>query len=140
MTAGAGIAFTFEAFERTIRVKPSVEYIREELTVTGLVNRAVRLESPGTSIDSYRLIELSDSQTKVYQGVGPGIEFETDAGQAGPFMLSVYLAGQGYSFLGDLDVHLVDTNEYGEFAEWDFTKQRWGWAARVGLRFRWLPE
>ena len=60
LTAGAGIAFTFEVWERTIRVKPSVEYIREELTVTGIVNRAVRLESPGTSIDSYRLIELSD--------------------------------------------------------------------------------
>ncbi|MBW2418272.1 MAG: hypothetical protein JRH19_06980 [Deltaproteobacteria bacterium] len=140
LTAGAGIAFTFKVWERTLRVKPSFEYIREELKITGIVNRAVRLESPGTSIDSYRLIELHDAESRVLHGIGPGIEFETEAGRAGPFMLGVYLSGQGYKFLGDLDLHLRDSNEYDEWAEWNFTKQEWGWGARVGLRFRWLPE
>jgi hypothetical protein len=140
ITAGAGVAFTLALWDRTLRIKPSVEYIREEIEVTGLVHRAVQINSPSTGLEDFRLIELSASDSKVYHGIGPGIEFEADAARAGDFMLSVYLAGQGYYFLGDLAVEMSDTNEYGEIARWAFEKNPWGWGARVGLRFRWVPD
>jgi hypothetical protein len=140
VTAGAGVTFTVRLWDRTVRIKPSVEYMREELEITGLVHRAVQINSPSDGIEDFRLIELSDSESKVYNGIGPGIEFEADAARAGDFLLSVYLSGQSYYFLGDLGVVLSDTNEYGETAVWTFEKNPWGWGARVGLRFRWVPD
>ena len=42
--------------------------------------------------------------------------------------------------IGDRDVELSDQNEFGENATWSFSKQAWGWGARIGFRLRWLPE
>jgi hypothetical protein len=143
LSAGIGVAFSVELWERRIRIKPSFEYLREEIEVSGLVNRAVKLvpiAPPDEGLDSFRLITLSGSQKQAYHGIGPGLEVEVDAARAGPFMLTVYLAGQGYNFLGDRSVDFEDTNEYGETAAWSFEKEAWGWSMDVGLRFRWLPE
>jgi hypothetical protein len=143
LSAGLGVAFTLDIGHRRIRIKPSVEYLRETLDITGIVNRAVKITNPARpqdGLDSFRLISLTSSTTEVYHGVGPGLEFEADALRAGPFMLSLFVAGQAYSIFGDRDIELSDTNEFGETAEWRFQKEKWGWGARAGLRFRWLPE
>ena len=58
----------------------------------------------------------------------------------GPFLLSIYAAGRGYHFLGDLDDTLTATNEFGETATWTFEKESWAWRGGVGLRFRLIPE
>ncbi len=143
LSAGLGVAFTLEFGYRRIRIKPSVEYLRETLDITGIVNRAVKIDNPAPpeeGLDNFRLISLTSSTTEIYHGVGPGLEFEADAVRAGPFVLSVFLAGQAYSIFGNRDIELSDTNEFGETAEWRFQKEKWGWGARAGLRFRWLPE
>jgi hypothetical protein len=120
--------------------------VREKLRVTGQVHRAVQIwepAGPGDRLvenDDFRFIQLNAGESKLYHGVGPGIEFEGDVSRTGPFVLSVYLSGQAYRFFGNLDVDLSDTNEFGETANWSFSKQAWGWRARVGLRFQWLPE
>jgi hypothetical protein len=143
LSAGAGVAFTLEPWERRLRIKPSVEYLREEIEVTGVVRRAVAIvDNPraGEFPDGFRLIELSGGEKRAFHGIGPGLEVEMDTLRAGPFMLSVYVASQAYAFLGDLEVAFSDTNEDGETANWSFEKKRWGFRAGVGLRFRWLPE
>jgi hypothetical protein len=153
ISAGAGVAFTVDAWERRLRIKPSVEYLREEIEVSGAVNRAVQTRTdpaPATEDfpDGFRLIELSGSDKRAFHGIGPGLEIEMDAGRAGPLMLTVYLAGQAYAFLGDLEMEFSDrnalVNEDGEVeyetAEWSFEKNRWGFRGGVGLRFRWVPE
>jgi hypothetical protein len=143
LSAGAGVAFTLEPWERRLRIKPSVEYLREEIEVTGVVHRAVAIEentAAGEFPDNFRLIQLSSAEKRAFHGIGPGLEVELDAARAGPFVLSVYVASQAYAFLGDLEVELSDTNEDGETAMWSFEKNRWGFRAGVGLRFRWLPE
>lgn len=143
LSAGLGVAFTLDIGHRRIRIKPSVEYLRETLDITGIVNRAVKIDNPAPpaeGLDNFRLISLTSSTTEVYHGVGPGLEFEADALRAGPFMLSLFVAGQAYSIFGNRDIELSDTNEFGETAQWRFQKDAWGWGARAGLRFRWLPE
>jgi hypothetical protein len=156
LSAGAGVAFTIDAWERRLRIKPSVEYLREEIEVTGVVHRAVqtRLGTPGDPDDpipttaefpdGFRLIQLSGSDKRFFHGVGPGLEVELDAGRAGPLVLAVYVAGQAYAFLGDLEMEFSDANEVGgtepETATWRFEKNRWGFRSGVGLRFRWVPE
>jgi hypothetical protein len=145
ISAGAGVAFTVDAWERRLRVKPSVEYMREEIEATGVLHRAARTRvDPPPTVDEFpegfRLIELSGDKKQVFHGIGPGLEIEADTGRAGPLILTVYLAGQAYAFLGDLEMEFSDTNEYGETATWRFEKDRWGYRAGVGVRFRWVPE
>ena len=145
LSAGAGVAFTVDAWERRLRIKPSVEYLREEIEVTGVMHRAVEDGTVADPItedfpDGFRLIELSGSDKRSFHGIGPGLEVEADAARAGPLMLTVYIAGQAYAFLGDLEMEFSDTNEFGETATWSFEKNRWAFRGGVGLRFRWVPE
>jgi hypothetical protein len=152
ISAGAGVAFTIGTGERRLRIKPSVEYLREEIEVTGVVRRVVTTHTdpapdpeefrnyPCTERSGFRCIELSGGKKKVFHGVGPGLEIEWDAARAGPFVLAVYLAGQAYAFLGDLEVEFEDRNELGEWARWSFEKSSWGYRGGVGLRFRWVPK
>jgi hypothetical protein len=145
ISAGAGVAFTLEAWERRIRIKPSVEYVREEIEVEGIVKRAVQTRyTPAPRADEFpdgfRLIELSGREKRVFHGIGPGLEVEMDTLRAGPFMLAVYVSGNAYAFLGDREVEFSDTNEDGESAAWHFEKDEWAFRGFVGLRFRWVPE
>jgi hypothetical protein len=49
VSAGFGPAFTVPVGERRLRIKPSFEYFREEIEVTGLVTRAIRTNSGRTT-------------------------------------------------------------------------------------------
>jgi hypothetical protein len=156
IAAGAGIAFTVDAWGRRLRIKPSAEYLREDLEVSGVVKRAINLPPDGgNELEDFLLIELRGSQQKTYHGIGPGLELEMDAARAGPFMLSLFLSGRAYRMLGDLGVTLTDSTEISDpdppppgpriktqtvSADWTFEKAAWSYQGGVGLRFRWLPE
>jgi hypothetical protein len=140
VTAGAGVAFTVDAWGRRFRIKPSFEYLREEIEVKGTVNRAVKINDPATSIADFRLIELRGSTRDYFHGIGPGLELEADAARTGPVMLTLFVAGKAYAFLGDLEMTTSDSDADGNTAHWRFEKNRWAFKGGVGLRFRWLPE
>jgi len=142
-SAGLGAAFGFDVLGRRVRVKPSLEYLHQELELIGTVHRAVKLKHPQVSVvdfRDFRLLQLSGTETESYDGIGPGLEVEADAARLGPFVSSVYATARGYYLLGDLDTEFSASNEFGETATWSFEPQRWVWRAGVGLRFRWLPE
>jgi hypothetical protein len=142
-SAGAGIAFSFDWLGRRIRVKPSFEYLHQEMDLIGVVHRAVKLQHPEVSIVDlrhFRQISLTQKEQRSYDGIGPGLELEVDASRLGPFVSSVYLMGRGYHLLGDLETTLSQTNEFGETATWTFRPDRWVWRGGVGFRIRWLPE
>jgi hypothetical protein len=158
-SAGGGIAFTLTVFGRTVRFKPSVEWIHFEQDFIGVVHRAVKLKTPsqpqiitdpGTpnwraqvvrdDLSSFRLIELTHVETKDFDGIGPGLELEVDTARLGPIMTSVFASGRGYHLFGNLDQQFTATNEFGESATWTFQPEQWMWRAGVGIRFRWVPE
>jgi hypothetical protein len=138
--AGGGIAFTTTIFGRTVRLKPSFEYLREEVDLIASVHRAVMLKSPARSLNDFRLIDLHESSKETLHGLGGGIELEIDASRLGPLGMSLFLLGRGYRFTGNLRHTLSDTNEFGESATWQFELEPWTWRAGVGVRFRWLPD
>lgn len=143
LSAGAGVAFTTQLWQRTVRLKPSFEYLRQEVDLEGRLHRAVKERAPADSrgtLDDFRLIRLRATDSETQHALGAGLEVEVDSGRLGPFALSVFALGRGYRFLGDLDYTLSDTNEFGETARWDFEFDPWGWRAGLGIRFRWLPE
>jgi hypothetical protein len=137
---GAGIAFTTSIFDRRIRIKPSAEYLYQEVDLIASVRRAVALADPARTLNDFRLIDLHDSSTEALHGIGGGLEIELDAGRLGPVMMSVFVLGRAYHFTGNLNHTLRQTNESGESAVWRFELDPWAYRAGVGARFRWLPE
>lgn len=149
ISGGAGMALTVPIGERRIRIKPSVEYMQEEVEVSGTIHRAVQIQDPrplfpgpGTpppTIPRYRGIVLSGSGSKTFHGIGPGLEIEMDTRRAGPFLLALFVSGQAYRFLGDREISFSDANEFGETAEWSYEHHAWSYRGGVGMRFRFLP-
>ena len=158
-SAGGGLALTTTWFQRTVRIKPSVEWIHFTQEFIGVVHRAVKLKTPsqpqivvnpGTpdwraqiilnDLSGFRQIALTRVETQDFDGIGPGLELEVDTVRLGPFMTSVFALGRGYHLLGDLDQTFSATNEFGETATWTFEPEQWMWRAGVGFRLRWVPE
>jgi len=139
--AGAGFAFTFDAGGRALRLKPSVEYMRQEVQLSGLVRRLVRVvQNPPPNISGLRDITLSAQDTRIYHGLGPGLEVEIDTGRAGPFVLTLFADAKAWAFLDNSKFVLTDVNEWGEKAEWSYLTNKWAFGGAIGLRFRWVPE
>jgi len=139
--AGLGLAFTFEIGDKIFRVKPTVEYLREEIEISGTFRQATRvtffnpptdvggwhpspppcggecfgdpvvLEADATPTDAgFREIKLDGSSSRVYHGVGPGLELEMDTGRVGPFVVSIYSGMRAYHFSGDLSIDFIAQN------------------------------
>ena len=146
VTAGFGVAFTVDRGEWRFRIKPSFEYIREEIKVNGLVNRAFALNPTDDGFGratEFRFIELNGQQTETYHGIGPGLEIEVDAARLSPFVMTVFVSGQAYALLSPSDINFSDTytDAYGtESAKWHFRPDPWVYRGLVGVRFRWLPD
>lgn len=141
VAGGAGLAFTFRSGERTFRFKPTVEYLREELRISATLRHATQatLQNPPHDESNFNanaaspLIPLSDdatptqagfreiymdaASTKVFHGIGPGLELEMDTGRLGDFTVSLYGGARAYHFLGDtqVDFYTEPTPDENEF-------------------------
>jgi len=157
LSAGAGMAFTFDLWGRRIRVKPSFEYMLQNVKYQGQANRAVQLRGgnapPPSSIADFRLLYFRAEDDEIQHGIGGGLELEADTQRLGPLMLSVFLSGRAYHVLGDVGTTLCsDTPVGGGFSPdacetgvgervvWNFEPESTIWRGAVGLRFRFAPE
>jgi hypothetical protein len=159
ISAGAGVAFSFDLFGRRVRIKPSAEYLREEIDFEGSVVSAqlsdtgINAFPPNIPLPKPSLfipITIRGSKSEVFEGVGAGLELELDAARAGPFMLSLFAGAQGVKLLGDREVEFSSTtritnaalrpNPQDVSASWSFEKDPWSYSGGIGVRFRWLPE
>jgi hypothetical protein len=147
-SAGAGVAFTVPVGERRLRIKPSIEYMRQEVEVTGSVFRAVATgptvafpaNPPLPTIPGFRGAVLTATTSEDFHGVGPGLEIEMDTRRAGPFLLALFISGQAYRFLGDGEIRMSASNEFGETADWTYQQNPWAYRGGVGMRFRFVPR
>lgn len=149
-SAGIGIALEVPVFDRIVRIKPSVEYFSYEVEASGIVNRAVAIESAGSNPDElsdFRRILLEYKRTKRFHGIGPGLEIESDVARVGPFVTSVYATGRLYSILGGRQIDQVAFNDSAsdpqaqrENVRSSTEVDRWAYRAGVGLRLHWAPE
>ena len=168
VSGGLGAAFTLDAWERRLRIKPSFEFLREEIQVTGRLIRVFRKDTglpvnvnfgrlpgrgntgQGSPARFLTPIDIEATDTKAFHGIGPGLEVEMDAARAGPVMLTLFVMGRAYKMLGNLDVNVEGTDTITDpdllggtqtvSAKFDFSKHSWSYLGGLGLRFRWLPE
>jgi len=153
--AGAGIAITTDIFERRLRIKPSFEWMTEEIEISGEVRRAAAINNPfppgngPRTRDDYRFIVLEGAKKKRFYGIGAGIEIEMDASRAGPFLFSVFADARGYRFMGNRKIEFTARNEFGvgecindptqpcsEEATFKIQKDRYAYRTSVGFRVR----
>ena len=164
VAAGAGIAFTTQWAGRTVRLKPSFEYLRQELELSSLVSRAVKYKNDtGAGLANFRQILISGKKQAIYDGIGPGIQVEMDTGRAGPLVLSLYASVKAWAFLNNEPIEIQASNQNAfstgcqpvdttpinpsnpllcaaEQADFSFQREDWGFGGGFGLRFRWAPE
>jgi hypothetical protein len=146
-SAGAGVAFHFEAWDRSLRLKPSLEWLFLETRIHGLVGDAATLD--GSDQCPCRTALVGTRTTEGFHYLGAGLEVELDASRAGPFMLSVFAAGQGYRVLSDRNIELTASGSYIEpmgppvetlSIRSTYELEPWNYRLSFGLRFRWNPE
>ena len=137
-SAGVGFSITIDTEWRPIRIKPSLEYLVEEVQVSGLVHRAVSVDP---AIPSFDFVSISGAEEQFFHSIGPGLEIEADIARKGPLLLALTASGGAYHLLGDSDVEFSSTDATGtESATWSYRKDPWTYRFDVGMRFRWAPR
>jgi hypothetical protein len=154
MTYGAhlGVAFPFEFAERQFRIKPSFGWINFKMTASGLVVDAacdptnactdfspVPSQPPLPGFLRETILSARDSQR--FNGIGPALDLEMDAGRFGPLGVSLFIGGRAYYILDDQTIDFettqfvvdqIGSDEYrGVFS---VELDEWIYRAHIGVR------
>lgn len=175
VTFGAhlGLAFPFQLFGRSLWIKPSVGWTRFDVDLQGQVADADCLPVTRGTIETtecnpndlgigqngqqfglgfLRETRLFAQDSRTFDGIGPGLHLELDAGPAGPVRASVFVGARVYRVLGDRDFDLRTApltffDEINESegrgpdeaaARFGFSVDEWIYRAGIGVRFQWL--
>jgi len=142
LTAGAGVAIPFETDAHAFRVKPSFRYMRDEVEVDGVVQRALLKEAgahPNAVPDDFATISLNASDTFAFNSIGPAVEIDTDLSRKGRMVASVFVAGAVYFLIGDRDFAFRATNPDGESADFRVERDSVSYRLGIGVRLRFEP-
>lgn len=142
LSTGLGVAFDLELLGRTLRLRPSVEYLWQQTEIRVFVSDAESIG--GGVLCPCRILQLASRETLAFHGIGPGFELELDAGRLGPFATSIYGGVQGYYELGERKVKIKASDAYDDGklanAQAIFEKDPWNFHGTIGIRLRWLPD
>lgn len=156
LSAGVGLSFELEAWERSVRLKPSLEWQWQEHVVHALLGE-VESENPADPLRcdfsvGCRTLEISSRNTLGNHALGLGLEVETDAGRIGDFLFSVFASSQTYRVLGDRRLEFTATGNWVRELDGQpstrapssvtssFELARWQCRFGVGMRILWRPE
>lgn len=155
----AGAAFSFEAFGRQFRVKPSANWIRTQITGRGRVEHGLCRQEGGIQLCDVdgkqpagafaftRIITLKGKDDIWLDGIGPGVDVELETGRFGAYTVSLFFGGGGYYLLGDRSVEFesqrtIGPDDLGDavtyHADWSYKVSPWLYRAGVGLRLSWV--
>jgi hypothetical protein len=175
--ASLGVAFPFQVRKRQLRIKPSVGWINYEVEAEGFVvdaacnpaSRCNDVTTPNPSPPPANLLNhgylretiLTASDSQRFNGIGPGLDIEMDAGRFGPLGVSLFLGGGAYYIVGDRTLSFraekelfdqprhndVDDNDPSTdivfppgkgVGEFEVEVDPWMYRAHVGIRIQWL--
>lgn len=142
-TASAGVAFTIPLEERTLRIKPSVEYRRGSMEIEGIVSHAISIRDNGSCRCS--LGKLLSKEQQDHDMLGFGLEAELDAQRAGPMLVSFFASSQAYRVLSGRKLRTAESGFLDDGVTPLSLRTRvfldeWSFSVGVGMRFRWSPE
>lgn len=143
--AALGVSFEFAALDRTLRIRPSIEYRWDSVSYQFRMTDADEISG---ILCPCAIAALSQQKHSTYHSIGPGLELEMDAVRAGSIMVSLFVSGQAYHLLGNEKTSFSLSGLYNPSlpaqepvtANTTFERDPWSFQAGLGLRFRWLPE
>jgi len=147
----AGVAFPARFGKRQLRIRPSVGWINYKVDAEGFVSDA-ECNPPSNCVTSVqsgpgflREAGLSGSDSRYFNGIGPGLEVEMDVGRYGPLGVSLLLGARAYAILGDRTMTFSASQSFDDeigmdtaTADFETEVNPWIYRANVGLRFQWL--
>jgi len=164
--AKAGVSFSFEVRGRQLRIKPSAAWLHYRITVRGTVvdptcvpvTRCtnVYFDQPDNTTPEpgdfplrfpgfFRETIITESEDGVFDGVGPGLDLEMDAGRFGPIGAAIFASAAAYYIPGDRDVFISNQRSFNdqvgndvEVGVWRVRVAPWVYRAGLGMRFQWL--
>ena len=162
---GVGVSVETEVSGRTLRIKPSLEWMfqRDEISL-----EFSDVEGNGSDLErcqpECRAVSINAQDTKGYHSLGPGVELDYDVGRAGDFSVSLFSRFQALAILGDRKSRLVATGSWqtrtverinGEnvitsvepatgradtTVSARYERDTWSYFAGAGFRIYWDPE
>jgi len=141
VTAGLGLSFSFDWFDRPFRIRPSLQYFYEKVEVNGIVLDAEgqRVVEDFVLIEDFDLIELTRAQTKTLHGLGGGIELEMEIARVKSGALSIGAGFHLYHILGGRRFEF-STTEGTDYATWSATMDPLVYRGGFSFRYRFLPN
>jgi hypothetical protein len=159
--ASLGVAFPLKVGKRQLRIKPSVGWINYKVEAEGLVVYAA-CDPPDQCTDATNeptpgflretILTANDSQR--FNGIGPGLDVEMDAGRFGPLGVSLFMGGRAYAIVDDRTISFGDSETFTDqisdpgvdppvkkdraVGQFEVEVDPWIFRAHVGIRFHWL--
>jgi hypothetical protein len=150
-SGGIGGVFSFDAFERGIRVRPTLEWSYQRDTMKNYLG-AGEAEGAGSSCAPCRTLFIKTQTEKGFHSLGPGMEVEADVGRAGQFLVGFYSSFRAYYIVGDRTANLkskgswfrTDNGQPSVRADTTFVtryeREPWHYRFGAGIRILWSPE
>jgi hypothetical protein len=177
--ANLGVAIPLQVGKRQLRLKPSFGWIHYKVETEGFVVDGacdptlpctdvsttmtffdpgpppMVIEVPGPVIEGFlRETVLEASASKRFNGIGPGLDVELDAGRFGPLGVSLFVGGRAYAILGDRTISFGSAETFTDqlsdpgvdppvktdtaVGRFEVEVDPWIFRAHAGIRFQWL--
>jgi hypothetical protein len=143
-SAGLGMAWEVELWERTFRIKPSLQYRHVGVEVNALMSSAASLDASEEC--PCRSVVLDGSESDDYHALGPGFELEMEASRSESLLFTVFASVAAYRSLGNerTIVRVEGAFDDAPPTPADVTsvldRDPWSYRVGLGLRLWWSPE
>jgi len=153
VSAGIGLSFELPVWDRSLRIKPSIEWEWQEDQLRQLFGD---VEANGTdpnscSTPSCRTLFLEATGKQGFHSLGPGLEIEVESARIRQTVLTLYASGRAYRLLGSRGFELESTGTWvtngvphptraPTVLRSTFERDAWHYSIGVGVRLLWRPE
>lgn len=152
LSGGFGSVFSFQAFDRGFRIRPTLEWMYRRDTIKNTLGGG-EVEGTGTSCTpTCRVTYIKNQNEKGFHSLGPGIEVETDIGRMGDFQLGFYGAFRAFYIVSDRKANMQSIGKWTRIDNGQpstrqdtifrtrYEREPWHYRFGVGVRVLWSPE
>ncbi len=151
-----GAAFPVQFGKRQLRIKPSVGWFNYKIEakgtlVTGFCQDAFPdcvdfTDNQGNmSFGFLRDITQSGTDSRRFNGIGPGLDIELDTGRYGPIGSAIFIGARAYHILGNRKISFSSSQSFDDqfgmdtsIADFEVEVDPWMFRVHLGIRFQWL--
>ncbi|MFK7898126.1 MAG: hypothetical protein AB8G23_20005 [Myxococcota bacterium] len=143
LSASFGADLAFDVRGRRLHIKPSLEWIRQEDEVVGVLGFAEAIDGDPIQCPC-RTAFVRVSDREAFNGIGPGLEVELEASRLQDFLMTFYVGAKAFY---SLETEIVlngsapfsDASGIAEIRS-TYERDRWDYQVSTGFRLHWLPE